>query len=68
MNPIEQPIILKAAEVADILRLKARSLEKRHTWAPAFPKPLTKKPLTWTRASILQWIARRDREQQARVR
>ena len=68
MNSVEQPIIHTAAEVADILRLKERSLEKRHQWTPAFPKPLTKKPLTWTRASMLQWIARRDREQQARVR
>ncbi|MEN9491187.1 MAG: hypothetical protein RJA63_1636 [Pseudomonadota bacterium] len=68
MNPVEQPIIHTAAEVADILRLKERSLEKRHTWSPAFPKPLSKKPLTWTRAAIMQWIIRRDREQQARVR
>jgi len=68
MNPVEQPIIHTADEVAAILRLSPRSLEKRHTWSPQFPAPLTKRPLTWTRASIMQWITRRDREQQARGR
>ena len=68
MNPVEPSIIIKADEVAAILRLSPRSLEKRHTWSPKFPAPLTRRPLTWTRASIMQWIIRRDREQQARVR
>ena len=61
------PIIITADEVAAILRLSPRSLEKRHTWSPKFPAPLTRRPLTWTRGAILAWIDRRDRMAQARA-
>ena len=61
------PIIITADEVAAILRLSPRSLEKRHTWSPKFPAPLTRRPLTWTRSSVLAWIDRRDRMAQAKA-
>lgn len=61
------PIIITADEVAAILRLSPRSLEKRNTWSPKFPAPLTLRPPTWTRASVLAWIDRRDRMAQAKA-
>lgn len=61
------PIIITADEVASILRLSPRSIEKRHTWSPQFPAPLTRRPLTWTRAAVLAWIDRRDRLAQAKA-
>lgn len=63
----EQPIILKAAEVAELLRVSLRTLERRHSWQPVFPAPLTRRPLTWTRQAVLDWVARRDAMQQRRA-
>lgn len=56
----EQPIILTAAEVCDMLRLSTRTFERRHTWRPKFPAPLTRRPLTWTREAVIEWVRKRD--------
>lgn len=54
-------IILTRDDVAGLLRLSSRALDRRHTWSPAFPQPLTKKPLTFLRSEVLAWIERRNR-------
>lgn len=57
----DQPIILTAAEVCALLRRKSkRALDRRHEWRPAFPQPLTRWPLTWTREAVVEWIRKRD--------
>jgi predicted DNA-binding transcriptional regulator AlpA len=63
----DQPVILTAAEVAALLRISLRTLERRHSWQPAFPAPLTRRPLTWTRQAVLEWVAKREAQQQRRA-
>jgi predicted DNA-binding transcriptional regulator AlpA len=60
----DQPIILTADEVCTLLRLKKRTLERRHEWSPRFPAPLTRRPLTWLRSEVEAWIIRRNAAQQ----
>ena len=57
---MSEPIILTAAEVCDLLRISPRTLERRHTWQPQFPAPLTRRRLTWTREAVLDWVRKRD--------
>lgn len=55
-----EPIILTAAEVCALLRVSTRTFERRHTWRPKFPAPLTRRPLTYTREAVLEWVRKRD--------
>lgn len=57
-------IIMTRTEVAALLRLSSRALDRRHAWVPAFPQPLTRKPLTFLRSEILAWVERRNRQVQ----
>lgn len=57
---MSEPIILTADEVCSLLRLSKRTLERRHEWSPRFPAPLTRRPLTWTREAVVEWIRKRD--------
>lgn len=41
---------------AALLCLTPRSLDKRHTWNPEFPRPILRRPLIWRRTDIEQWI------------
>ena len=58
------PIILTADEVCTLLRLKKRTLERRHEWSPRFPAPLTRRPLTWLRSEVEAWVSRRNAQAQ----
>lgn len=53
-------MIITASEVCDLLRISTRTLERRHMWSPRFPAPLTRRPLTWTREAVLEWVRKRD--------
>lgn len=57
----DNDVIMTGKEVAAMLRMHSRSLERRHAWSPAFPQPLTRKPLTFLRSAVLDWIERRNR-------
>jgi predicted DNA-binding transcriptional regulator AlpA len=57
---VSEPIIIDASEVCAMLKISTRTLERRHTWQPKFPAPLTRRPLTWTRERIEEWVRKRD--------
>lgn len=64
---MSEPIIIKAAQVAELLCISQRTLERRHEWTPRFPAPLTRKPLTWLRSEVESWIIRRNEQAQRRA-
>lgn len=56
---------ITAKETADLLRLSVRTLDKRATWSPPFPKPINAKPLIWRLADVEAWIVRASKEANA---
>jgi predicted DNA-binding transcriptional regulator AlpA len=49
---------LTAKELADLLRISPRALDRRHLWQPEFPAPILRRPLVWRRADVEDWIKR----------
>jgi predicted DNA-binding transcriptional regulator AlpA len=56
---------VNAKEVAALLKVSPRSLDARHNWSPAFPRPIMKRPLIWRLADVEDWIRRASRERNA---
>ena len=54
---IDEPIVLTMKEVAVLMRLSPRTLERKHL-APGFPKPLpySQGKLLWARSAIVEYV------------